>query len=291
MKFQENLNKSNQTNTNLNENLFDFSKNDLSEDDDFLQNNNKTENLNENDHDEVDALANCIEKELHLLHNKNSNFVNLHETENYIRKNFNLDEFFKSNPNLYESTKHLTGASMEDLFFSNENENVLYILVIVREKVVKAYDEFLKPCEIDESATFSNESSNKQVNPDEALCLFKDFFKESSSHLIPYIKELPGFEDFTQNDLIMLSNRHWYMLFLFKFAKLFKENEFYLILNEIQITHDLLNNMFGNVIIDSLFEFEKILKNINLTNYETALLIPYFLTIDGKFLSLLYIQF
>ena len=280
---QENLN------INRSNDLFDYSINDLSEDEDFLR--NKTENLNENDDDEVDALANCIEKELHLLHNKNSNFVNLHETENYIRKNFNLDEFLKSNPNLYESTKHLTGASMEDLFFSNENENVLYILVIVREKVVKAFEEFLKPCEIDESATFSNESSNKQVNPDEALCLFKDFFKESSSHLIPYIKELPGFEDFTQNDLIMLSNRHWYMLFLFKFAKLFKENEFYLILNEIQITHDLLNKMFGNVIMDSIFEFENIFKNINLTIYETALLIPYFLTIDGKFLSLLYIQF
>ena len=255
--------------------MFDFSI-----DDDSLQNKNKAYDLNENE--EVDVLADCIEKELFILHKKNSNFVNLHETENYIRKNFNLDEFFRSNPSLYESAKHLTGASLEDLFLKNENEHVLYILVIVREKVVRAYDEFLKPFEINEA--FRNESNDKQVSLDEALRLFKECFIESSSQLIPYIKELPGFEDLSQNDLSMLSSRNWHMLFSFKFAKLFKDNEFYLILNEIQITHDLLNKMFGNIIIDSLFEFEKILNNINLTNYETALLIPYFLTIDGKFL-------
>ena len=231
---------------------------------------------------EIEELTNKIENDLSIYHQNRANLFNLNDREEYIRKNFNLEYFFKSNPKLYESAVLLKNASLEELFFDIGNESVLYILVIVRDKVIKAYNEILMPVEIEGNVSVSNnQASNEELKVDQVWPLLRDYLKSSASYYMPYMNELPGFEDISQTDLNLLISHNLPVFLRFKFGRLFVNDELHLVLNNIRINRGWLNQFFGEIICNYFFEFVELVDSLNLTNYETALLVPYLLTITG----------
>ena len=252
-----------------------YNKKQFDDDNDSFEN-----DLNSNKNDEVNELIKNLEEELIVYHDNKSELVSLYDKDNHIRKYYNLEYFLKSNSKVRESANFLTNSSYEDLFFNVENENILYILVVVREKVNQVYQEFLVPfVDADEN----NVPNNENENENKGWILFKDFLINSASKFIPFVKELPGFEDMSHNDLSLLVNDNMSMLFRFRLYKLFVNNEIHLVLDNIRIDRNLLNKIFGNKICDNMFEFIGLLNSLNLTNYEIGLLVPYLLTITGIF--------
>lgn len=253
------------------ESLFEFSINDLSKEEHRILNNiihNKQEELS-SEHKE---LIISIEESLSLYHINRSNLDDLCNRENYI-KNINLKCILSSN-----SANFLNISSDNDFLFNLENEYDTHDLLAVRDKVNKAFNEFILPPQPNE--IFSSHMNNQQVNTEEIWPIFKEFLKDSASKFMPFIKELPGFHACHDN-LNVLVNENLSVLFRFKMAKLFKDNEFHFVLNNTPINRNLANQFFGSKICDCVYEFHELLNSLNLTNFEMALLIPFFLTISG----------
>lgn len=268
-----------------NNDIFDYIiKDGDKQDDDFLK--DVIQCRNEEPPNEIDSVANAIEERLSIYDANKSNQIDLNDRDDYIRQNFDIEAFFRSNTKLYESANVLAETSFEDLFFNIKNENVLFTLVVIREKVNKAYLELIKPLEQQlniANSIINNNISIAEASKEESWNAYKIYAKNSAPYFIEYVRELPGFEGICQHDFNSLVDDNVSLLFGFRIAKLYINDDLYLVLGNLRVDRLMLNQFYGIKMSDFIFDFHKNLNGLNLTNYELALLIPFILTIIGQF--------
>ena len=277
-----------------NEDLFDFLDKDLisntNNDDDIIK--EIIEGKSKKDSDEVEIVSHAIEEHLSLFDDKKPNLIDLNDRDEYIKKNFDLEIFLKSHTKLNESKSILTKASLEELFFNMENENMLYFLTVIRDRVHQLYLEFVKP--VMEKVEYAHQIINKRVyvieghnlpreQTEQVWATFKDYFKNLAPYFVAFAKQLPGFENICQHDFTSIVDDNISVLYGFRINHLHINDEFYLTFGNVQITKRLLNEFYGASMTDSIFEFHENLSSLNLKTHEVALLIPFILTLPGNF--------
>ena len=264
------------------EDLFDILIKDFGKEDDVLkdiiQNNAQPDNP-------FEIVKNAVDCALTKIDYKRSNMLDLYERDEYIRKNFNLDTLFRVNPKFYESANMLTNSTLQELIFSMENENVLYLLTVVRTKVHRLYAQLVRPLERKTEITKEILRKNiklPQVQKDEAWQAYKSFMKSYSSIVVSFVKELPGFDKVCQHDLTSIIEHSLSIFYPFLNTKLYIDGEFYIILGNFLVDKFLFMEFFGKTIYDSYTEFMNNIQRLNLTNEEISLLIPFILTSPSK---------
>lgn len=106
---------------------------------------------------------------------------------------------------------------------------------------------------------------------------------EYTNWLLNYLKQMPGFDKLNPNDLKRIINQKLFVIFGLLVTSLFLNNDLYLMLNEkIQFSKIRCNIVFGEVLSEKIFFYHFKLNELNLSDTEFSLLIPYLLSFDGK---------
>ena len=232
-------------------------------------------------YDAIEDLIKSLEQQVSLFDDKQSDTIDLKDKDDYIRKNFNIEIFLKSQAKKTET--HL--LTNEDLFFNMNNENMLYFLTVICNKVKQEYQAFIKPTE--KMLLIANDIINKRIwlpHPpkEESWTIFMDFLKKQVPSYIEYAKELPGLDDFCQHDFMTILDNNLSLLFSLKFAKLFIENENYVIIENYHFSKEIIMDTFGPIAGDLIINFLGKLNQLNLKDGELSLLIPFVLTSLGN---------
>ena len=240
------------------------------------------ENKANSNYDEVENLRKSIEDQMSIFDDKNTNTIDLNERDEYIRKNFDLDIFLKLHSKASETTNLLNNV---DLFFNMDNENMLYFLTLIRDKVNNLYIDFLKP--VQDKIELANEIIRNNINvstapKEEAWAIFKNYLSKLAPTFVEFAKELPGLDRFCQHDFCKIVDINFPVFYGFLNTKLYINNELYLVLENTRIDRNAFEQFFGTLLCFSIFEFHECLNNLNLTNQETALLFPFILTSTGE---------
>lgn len=236
-------------------------------------------------YDEIEDVRNSIEQIMSIYDDTQSNTVDLNNRDEYIRKNFDLDIFLKSQTKTTETTNLLTN---QDLFFDMDNENMLYFLTLIRDKVNQVYIEFTKP--VQKNIQLAYEIIDNVVHvptaaKEDAWNIFLSYLKTLAPSFVNFVIELPGLSTFCQHDFTTIIDNNLPVLFAFLNTKLYINNELYLVIENTRIDRNAFEQFFGALLCFSIFEFHESLNNLNLKNEELALLIPFILTSTGKIFS------
>jgi hypothetical protein len=101
-------------------------------------------------------------------------------------------------------------------------------------------------------------------------------------NFISFAKEVPGLNELGSKDFTTIVNNRLFDYFIIKHAPLFIDGESFMMLpNNIQYSRDWLNKVVGEEMTNALFEFSEEFNSLNMTTKETALLIPFVLTVPG----------
>jgi hypothetical protein len=108
-------------------------------------------------------------------------------------------------------------------------------------------------------------------------------------NFISFAKEVPGLNELSSKDFTTIVNNRLFDYFIIKHSPLFIEGESYMMLpNNIHYSRQWMNKVVGEEMTNALFEFSEEFNSLNMTTKETALLIPFILTVPGIiFLTLL----
>ncbi|CAF0710068.1 unnamed protein product [Brachionus calyciflorus] len=110
-----------------------------------------------------------------------------------------------------------------------------------------------------------------------------DFLKSHSNTLHQIIQELPGFGKFSTNDLKLIMNSHFYPIIGIMTIKLFINNDYYFVFNGgVQMSRQVFTALYGKDSCENSMKFYFSLKNLNLTEKELGILIPFFLSSIGN---------
>ena len=231
-------------------------------------------------YEELEGVRKTIEQQISIFDDKNSNTIDLKDRNDYIRKNFDLEVFLKSQKR--ETTKLLTN---EDLFFNMDNENMCFFLTVIREKVHQIYLDFTKP--IEKKILIANDIINKRIclphpTKHEIYGLFTDYLKNQAQIFFEYLYKLPGLNSFCQHDFTTILDHNLSLIHAFRVVKLFIGNENFIIIRNYHFNKNSLYELFGPIAGDLIVNFLRKLNQLNLKNEELSLLIPFVLTSIGN---------
>jgi hypothetical protein len=275
--------------------LFDTFINGFGKEDDVLKD---IIQINTQPDNPLETVKNIVEGALKKIEYKPLNAFDLSERDENVKKKCNLNTMFNSNPKFCESVNILTSSTLQEPIFSMENENVLYLLTVVRTKVHRLYAQLVGPLERKTEITKEILRKNIKmplVQKEQAWEAYKSFIKNLTSIIFSFVNELPGFDKVCQHDLTSLVDNSVPILLPFLNSKLYIDGEFYLLLGSFLVDKFLFMEFFGKTIYDSYTEFMNNIQRLNLTNEEISLLIPFILTSPSKLfffkhhLSLFYI--
>lgn len=250
-------------------------------------NTTKGESTDDNTDVEVESVRKKVESQLKIFENRKSNKRSLKEREKYIKENYDLDFFFKSQLKLYQSSRIITEKSYHDLFFNMENENILFLLTIIRDKVYQLYIELIKPLEknIEQAHELIKNKiktfEGHEVTKEKAWQCHITEMKNQAQLFVAYGKSLPGFNNISSKDFTAIIGDNLAVLVGFKITKLYIKNECYYVIDHIQMCKYWLRKFFGEAILNNILDFHHKLNNLKLSNHELALMIPFVLTSTG----------
>ena len=110
-------------------------------------------------------------------------------------------------------------------------------------------------------------------------------------NFISFAKEVPGLNELSSKDFTTIVNNRLFDYFIIKHSPLFIEGESYMMLpNNIQYSRQWMNRVVGEEMTNALFEFSEEFNSLNMTTKETALLVPFVLTVPGIIFIFILIQ-
>ena len=245
------------------------------------------ESTDDNTDVEVETVRKNIENHLKIFEHRKTNKRCLKEREKYIKENYDLDFFFKSQLKLYQSSLIITEKSYHDLFFNMENENILFLLTIIRDKVYQLYIELIKPLEknIEQAHELIKNKiktfEGHEVTKEKAWQCHITEMKNQAQLFVTYGKSLPGFNNISSRDFTAIIGDNLAVLVGFKITKLYIKDECYYIIDHIQMCKYWQRRFFGEAILNNILDFHHKLNNLKLSNHELALMIPFVLTSTG----------
>lgn len=208
------------------------------------------------------------------------------------QNNFSISLDFLIKLNKLDSFKLINPQSIIPRSFlsqSNANENQIIILTMLRDKAYQLYKESITEFDRDEKRAlelinFGYKPIKYNFTKDFMLLLKEkllDMLKKHAMAILYLINELPGFKRLNVHDQnIIASDTFFYMLGI-RSIKLFKNNDFFLMLdyeNNIQCNKEVIRMVAGDSVCDLIFNVHSSLNQLDLTEQEHALLIPFFLS-------------
>ena len=191
-------------------------------------------------------------------------------------------------PNLFQRSNIIPKTFFTELFVNTENESIIFLLSLIRDKSYQLYIDFTKPLESNLKIAKEIAQSNTKIFPGHDCCIdevWKSYTNELSSHIKAYVlyaRELPGFNKMDVDDFSAILNDSIPPIFGLKITKFFIDDECYLLIDHIQLSRKWMNLLIGKNVSDIIFEFHNKLHSLNITNQELALIFPYVLTSAGK---------
>ncbi|CAF0944039.1 unnamed protein product [Brachionus calyciflorus] len=105
------------------------------------------------------------------------------------------------------------------------------------------------------------------------------YLKTHSNLIFKLLKHFPGFLMFNNNDLKIIMNEHFFSLFALRILDMYRDNEFYLMLDDcVQVDKKLFAFLYDEKSRDLMFELLSNLSSLNLTEIEIGLMFPFILS-------------
>lgn len=203
-----------------------------------------------------------------------------------ILKMNNLSHFYSTEP-----SNLLAKSLFIDSYINTSNENILFVLTLLRDKSYQLYKEHTREYDSQHESALGLANKGLKIKfsvNKEAVSQFwkKDlvFLSNHARSLIIHFKNIPGFNRMCAKDQSSTINDRLFTILLFYTSKLFINGEFYLMIAEnIPINKEACLCIFGEYFTKQFFEFQIKLNSLCLTDHELALLVPFVLSIPCNF--------
>lgn len=205
---------------------------------------------------------------------------------------FDFKNEFINSVNVY-FVKNLTDATpskFSNCSFGEKHDQTLFIIIsLLREKMLELYLEQREPYDImldrarfliaNKVDVFDGHDACKE----RVLNSTQELLSKHTNDYVRFVQNLPGLTDCIDvNDLIALAQDNFCLVFAMKVTNLFIENEFYLSLNDVQLSRKWMESLLGIEIANKVFQFHSIFNKLELTDNEISLLIPILITSPCK---------
>lgn len=216
-------------------------------------------------------------------------------------KKFEFSLFFKLThhiQSIFNKTDESDELSGEILTTTTTNsfvqqQQVIKLFSILQDKVYDLFKRRFSKLNVIRSTNKRIKNMNYIDSTVESV--FEDIFSSLESTLFDFkrwyaefIRELPGFSKLIKDDLNTIVSSSILIAFGLVAHKAIVNNECYLIINNnIQLSRNRMNMMFGTFLCDLVFEFHYSLKKLKLNEKENVLFHPFFLCFcNSKLISL-----
>jgi hypothetical protein len=172
-------------------------------------------------------------------------------------------------------------------YFNTENESLLFLLPVLRDKCHQIYTEFLKQFKDDIERAHYLVSNNITVydghnaTKEEFMSCFFQYLAKQTKLCMNYASKIPGCNKLCADDYNKIIKQNYFALMNIHTIKLFFNNECFIMMNNMQLSRKWIVEVMGQKGCDYFFAFLNSLNSLKLTDQEMSLLIPFLLTSTG----------
>lgn len=220
--------------------------------------------------------------------NDKENLINYLTIRNILSLSKKNDLIKKSDPSELVAKTHFS-----DIYLNTFNENILLILIMIRDKIYQLFLEFRRPYDashkralqiVNNKELSSQPPVGSDLSADVAWSLMLKMMGEHAKSFAYYCTQLPGFSRLNTLDLAYLVENNTFTAMVFKTARLFIDGENYLMLTpNVQLTRKLMTKTLGAPLVENIFSEHHEINELNFTDYELATLLPLVITSVGTF--------
>ena len=225
---------------------------------------------------------------LHFMTNKTCNVFNVDILSQSNNLNFDLKTFLCTNSKFLKSVDIIPKTYFRNKYLNTKDESILLLMPIIRDKCYQLYNQFVKPLEKDldrahylvkhNIKVFEGYDVSREVFFSEIIASLENFIKS----YLKYTIDLPGFSEICAEDLNFIHKELALTILTLCTNKYYINGECYFMYGNIQQSKKWIYELVGTKAGNYIFDFQKKFQNLNLTEYEIALIIPFLLTSIGR---------
>jgi len=233
-------------------------------------------------------FENWLKFQLEFVLNTSIKKLNDLKITNLLSFDLDFEQHFSNKlaaENKVKTQNCLFGSLMISPSFEFDNDKEIYFIKLLKEKTFKSYIKHIQLSSILNN-TIMRLRNNDFINENEPN-INKDFIWQSigltwgefSKWLTKYTKELIGFDELNQEDLVTIITTGCLCLYAFHINCFFDDNNEcrMIINNNLQTTKKRLLQIFDSNLVELMFRFNYLLKKLNLNGSEMALIYPFVL--------------
>jgi hypothetical protein len=224
---------------------------------------------------------------LYFKSNKISNVFNVDILADSHNLNFDLKTFLYKNSNVFKSVDLIPRTYFTKKYLNTSDESILVLMPIIRNKCYQLYKQFVKPFEKDldqahflvknNFKVFEGHDVRKEVLFVQIIASLENFIK----YYLKYTIDLPGFNKICIEDLNFIYKEFTLTILTLCTNKYYINGECYFMFGNIRQSKKWIYELVGIRAGNYVFDFQKKFQNLNLTEYEIALIFPFVLTSIG----------
>lgn len=211
---------------------------------------------------------------------------------NYMKNTDKLDQQFQSNLKLF-----MPKILYTDKILNCSIQNQLFILSALRDKASQIFvEQTMEFMEHEIKAQKLILSNYKPVKVEKGSNLARELRKKDTilmekhaGSMCEFVKQLPGFQKINKTDLQVVLKEKFFSVYALRTIKLFINNEFYFMYDDIPMTSEIFALLTSDNIRDIHFKFYSNIQIIDLSAQEIALTVPVILTMISKFLKFYFV--
>ena len=182
--------------------------------------------------------------------------------------------------------------SFTNELLNKEFENLLVSITVLRNKVYFLYTQLMKPFEGDiDRANYLVKNNitvfdGHDATKEQFFMNFMGTIEMNIKGYLTFVYQLPGFNKICLEDFYKIHRQNYFVFRFFFGNKFVINNECYAMFGSIQFSRKWIYEFLGTKMGNYIFYVQKKITDLNLTNYETALIFPYvLLSVNGKFVQ------